>query len=119
MNDGFGDREKAFEAKYHVDQEVRFRVNARRVKLFGLWVADQLGLAGGGAEVYAKSLAVFDVDECGDDDIIGKVIADLAEKGIDITEGRIKIKLDKYSEEARRQIMQEVESGKQELSHEP
>ena len=49
----FSDREKAFEDKYKHDQELQFKVEARRNKLLGLWAAELMGLAGADAQAYA------------------------------------------------------------------
>ena len=51
---GMSDREKAFENKFAHDQELRFKAEARRNKLLGLWAAEKLGKAGAEAEAYAK-----------------------------------------------------------------
>ncbi|EKV27503.1 hypothetical protein C882_1349 [Caenispirillum salinarum AK4] len=112
MSDAFSEREKGFEAKFQHDQELEFKINARRDKLFGLWAAEAMGMAGGGAEAYARSVVAADLEEKGDDDIIRKVLRDLEQHDVDMTEGRLRIKLDKFHAEARRQMMAEIEQGK-------
>lgn len=119
MSDSLKEREKAFEAKYHLDQEVQFRVQARRNKLFGLWIADMLGMAGGGAETYAKEMVRVNLEEVGDADILRKAMADLDEQEVDMTEGRLKMHLEKLMAQARTEVMDEVSQGKQAISHEP
>ncbi len=111
MSDAFNEREKGFEAKFRLDQELEFKIDARRNKLFGLWAAEAMGMAGGGAEAYARSVVAADLEEKGDDDVIRKVFRDLQQHEVDITEGRLRIKLEKFHAEARRQIMSEIESG--------
>ena len=54
---GFDDREKGFEAKYRVDQELEFKINARRNRLLGAWAAELMGVTGEAAESYAKAVA--------------------------------------------------------------
>ena len=49
----FNDREKSFEKKFEKDQELQFKVNARRNKLLGLWAAGLMGKSGADAEAYA------------------------------------------------------------------
>ena len=66
----FEDREKAFEAKFAHDEELRFKVDARRDKLLGLWLADKMGKTGDDAESYAKEVVISDLKEAGDADII-------------------------------------------------
>ena len=71
---GFVEREKGFEAEFKRNQELAFRVTARRNRLFGLWAADRLGLtAGEAAESYAKSVVAADFEKPGDADVIAKV----------------------------------------------
>tara|TARA_R110002072_G_scaffold38778_3_gene112013 strand:+ start:7293 stop:7610 length:318 start_codon:yes stop_codon:yes gene_type:complete len=103
----FNDRQKAFEDKYHHDQELQFKVEIRRDKLFGLWVAEQLGLTGDEAEAYAKSVVVADLEEAGSDDVIRKVVADIQEKKLDISKHRLEKKLEEMFVAARDQIMSE------------
>ena len=69
----FDDREKAQEAKYAHDQEISFKANARRNKLLGLWVAEQLGLSGDAADAYAREVIESDFEEPGDEDVFRKV----------------------------------------------
>ena len=78
------DREKAFEAKFQKDQELQFKVNARRNKLLGLWAAEKMEMSGGDAEAYAKEVVAADFDEPGEDDVVRKVLADLEGKGLEI-----------------------------------
>jgi len=105
---GFDEREKAFENKFKRDQELQFKVKARRNKLLGLWVASKTGLAGDAAETYAKSMVAADFEKPGDDDIVQKVVQDLGAKGMTITEADVKRELDRLEAEAKRQIMEAV-----------
>ena len=54
--------EKGYEAKYKLDEERRFKVECRRNKLFGLWIAKHLGLSGDAALGYAKALVQFGLE---------------------------------------------------------
>lgn len=103
----FKEREEAFESKYRHDEELRFRTLARRDKLFGLWVAEQLGLEGEEAQGYARTVIQASLKMPGDDDLISKVKADLEEGGVEISEHRLHKRLDHAFEEAKRQIMNE------------
>ncbi|MGH6619575.1 MAG: DUF1476 domain-containing protein, partial [Alphaproteobacteria bacterium] len=82
----FKDREKGFEAKFKKDQELQFKVTARRNRLLGLWAAGKLGMDGEAAAAYAKEVVVSDFDEPGDKDVLRKIIKDLTNKGIAATE---------------------------------
>ena len=103
----FNDREKAFEDKYKHDQELQFRVEVRRNKLLGLWVAELLGLSGADAEAYAKEVVKADFEEPGDADVIRKIQGDAAPKNIDLSEHRIRKKMDELTAVAKEQIMTE------------
>jgi hypothetical protein len=100
----FDEREKGFEAKYKHDQELQFKVIARRNKLLGLWVAAKLGIGGPAAEAYAKEVVAADLEKPGDDDVIDKVMKDLGAKGIAATAAEIHKQLDRLLSVAREQI---------------
>jgi hypothetical protein len=74
----FDDREKAFETKFAHDEEMKFRANARRMKLLGLWAAELLGKTGEEAAAYAISVVKADFEEPGHEDVVRKVAVDLA-----------------------------------------
>jgi hypothetical protein len=76
----FDDRENAFEAKFAHDSEMQFRAEARRNKLVGLWAAGLMGKAGDAAAAYAMEVVSADFEEAGDEDVVRKVVADLAGK---------------------------------------
>lgn len=108
MSNIFDDREKQFEAKYKHDQELRFKVTVRRNKLLGLWVAKEFGLKGAEADAYAKSVVEADFEKAGDEDVVGKVLADFKSRNIEISVHRLRKHFDECFEEARKQIMTEV-----------
>ena len=101
----FSDREKAFEDKYKHDQELQFKVEVRRNKLLGIWVAEMIGLEGADAEAYAKEVVASDFEEPGDDDVVRKVMGDLEAKGQEMTEHRLRKKMDELLLEAKQQVM--------------
>lgn len=103
----FKDREKAFEDKYKHDQDLQFKVEVRRNKLLGLWAAELLGLQGDAAAAYAKEVVAADFDEPGDADLVRKVLADLTAKSVDMSEHRLRKKMDELRAEAKHQIMNE------------
>jgi hypothetical protein len=106
-NGGFNDREKGFEAKYQHDQEIQFKITARRNKLLGLWAAEQMGLAGADADAYAKEVVVADFEEAGDDDVLRKVLGDLTDKGVGLDEKAVRKEMDSLMATAREQIIAE------------
>ena len=103
----FDKREKVFEDKYKHDQELQFKVEVRRNKLLGLWVAELLGLSGADAEAYAKEVVKADFEEPGDADLIRKIQGDAAPKDLDLSEHRIRKKMDELTAVAKEQVMTE------------
>ena len=74
------DRGDAYERKFAHDAELKFKAEARRNKLLGLWAADILGKSGADADEYAKEVVRSDFEEAGDEDVFRKVRGDLPEK---------------------------------------
>jgi hypothetical protein len=104
----FDDREKGFETKYQRDQEFQFKVTARRNKLLGLWMAEKLGLAGAEADSYAKDVVVADFQKPGDHDVVEKVMADVAAKGLDVAEKDVRREMARLLDVAREQLAKEA-----------
>lgn len=102
----FDEREKAFENKFAHDAELQFKVAARRNKLLGLWLAEKLGEAD--AEAYARTVVIADLEETGDEDVIRKVMADIAKSSQTIGEADVRKKLSELEAVAKDQIMKEV-----------
>ncbi len=103
----FDKREKSFEAKYAHDQETLFKIGARRNKLLGLWMAEQLGLDGADADAYAKQVIASDFEKPGDEDVFEKVWADVQGKGLNLTEEQVRQQMQDLLETARAQITAE------------
>ncbi len=102
----FDSREQAFENRFAHDAELQFNVSARRNRLLGLWAAEKLGLTGAAANDYAATIVAADLEEAGFEDVIRKLVADLA--GAGVTEEAIRAALDEKAAEARRQIMEKM-----------
>jgi hypothetical protein len=102
----FDEREKNFEARFKYDQELQFKVTARRNRLLGLWAAGRMGLSGDAANAYAKEVVEAEFAG-GDRHVIDKIIADLGAKGHPVTEAQVKFELDHLAEQAKQQLMQE------------
>ena len=103
----FDDRERAFEAKFARDEEMQFRIIARRNRLLGEWAARLMGLNQAEAESYAKDVIRADFEEAGDDDVVRKVLGDLTSAGVDADESQIREALGHKTVEARRQIIEQ------------
>lgn len=104
----FDEREKAFEAKFRLDQELAFKVNARKDKILGRWAAKQLGLEGEALENYAKSVVEADFEEPGDADVVRKIMKDFKAKNINISEEHLHKEMEHALIEAKRQVAAEV-----------
>ena len=104
----FNEREKAFEKKYEHDQDLKFKVNARRNKLLGLWAAGLLGKTGADAEAYAKDVVLADYEKPGDSDVIEKLVKDLAAAGKPMEDHSIRKQAERLAEAAKEQIMKET-----------
>lgn len=102
----FDDRQKAFENMYARDQELQFKVTARRNRLLGLWAASKMGLTQEEADAYAKEVVRADFEEAGDEDVIRKVMGDLTSAGVDIDDGTVRETLEHKLVEARRQFIE-------------
>jgi hypothetical protein len=100
----FDKREEGFEKKFALDEEQKFKAEARRDKLLGLWVAEKLGLSVDAASDYAKTVVAADFEEAGDADVVRKVMGDLIAKGIAITEPQIRVKMDELIAQAIAQV---------------
>ncbi|HEU5481563.1 MAG TPA: DUF1476 domain-containing protein [Sphingomicrobium sp.] len=103
----FDDRERAFESKFAHDEQMNFRIVARRNRLLGEWAARKLGLSEEETASYAKDVVRADFEEAGDEDVVRKVLGDLIAGGIDVDDTEIREALSHKLVEARRQIIQE------------
>jgi hypothetical protein len=103
----FEDREKDFEARFKHDEELRFKVTARRNRLAGLWAAERMGLNGAAAEDYAKTIVAAEFDKGGDRNVGEKLVADLAAAGQAVTAAQVQFELDHFAERAKEQVMNE------------
>jgi hypothetical protein len=103
----FDDRERTEETRFKHDQELQFKARNRGNRIFGMWIAEKLGLSGEAADSYAKDVVMADFQSPGDDDIFTKVKADLAAKSIDISRHLLEKRLLECREIAKQQILHE------------
>jgi hypothetical protein len=101
------DRRDAFEKKFAHDENLRFRVEARACRLFGIWMAGQLGLAGDAVEAYAKEVIGSNLEEKGFNDVKRKVKADMQAKNVAISDHVLDRQLETFMDEAKKQIIAE------------
>jgi hypothetical protein len=100
----FDKRQEGFERKFALDEEQRFKAMARRNKLLGLWAAEKLGLSGGEADDYAKSVVRADFEEAGDEDVFRKIRADLDAKSVAQSDHQIRRTMEEMMQMAVDQI---------------
>jgi hypothetical protein len=93
MSDAFQDRENTFEKQFAHDEDLRFKAIARRNKAVALWVAETKGLSQTEAEKYATEFVGAQVGKS-DDDVAAAFKADLARSGIDLSDHRLRKKMD-------------------------
>ncbi|MBM3483981.1 MAG: DUF1476 domain-containing protein [Alphaproteobacteria bacterium] len=103
----FDKRKKEEEAKYKRDEDLKFKVTARRNKLLGLWAAEQMKITGADAEAYAKQVVAADFEKPGDSDVVEKVLKDMSAKGVSIDEHRLRKEMTRLMDLARQQVMEE------------
>ena len=108
MSGTFDKREKGFEAKWAHDEELRFKVFARRNKLLGLWAAAEMGVSGHAAEAYAKDVIAAEFEKAGDEDVFAKVRRDFDGKGVALSDHMIRHKMEEFLDVAKHQIQAEL-----------
>jgi hypothetical protein len=101
-------RSDAFEGKFAHDEELKFRIEARRNRLLGLWAAKLLGLPEAEHDVYARSIIAADLAEPGEEDVFRKLRADFTANGVDIADSTIRTAMD----EARLQAFRQLDSSR-------
>jgi hypothetical protein len=100
----FDKREEGFERKFALDEEMRFRAEARRNKQLGLWAAEKLGLSGAAAEAYAKDVVAADIAKVGEEDVFAKIRADFDAKKVAQSDHQIRRTMDELMQKAVLQI---------------
>jgi len=103
----FDDRENKFEKAFAHDESLRFKAEARRNKLLGLWAAGLLGKEGADAEAYAKEVIVADLEEAGDEDVFRKIRADFDAANVEQSDHQIRRNMNECMAEAIAQIKNE------------
>ena len=103
----FDKRKDAFESKFARDAELRFKAEARRNKLLGLWAAGQMGKAGGDADAYAKTVVASDFEEAGDEDVFRKIRSDFDAAGVKQSDHQIRRQMEDLMQTAVDQIENE------------
>ncbi|MBL6933224.1 MAG: DUF1476 domain-containing protein [Rhodospirillales bacterium] len=93
MNDSFKKRGTSEEAKFKHDNEMQFKIDARRDKMLGLWAAEKLGLSGDEIQTFAKKVVVADLEEAGYEDVVRMVSQSFRDGGVDISDDEIRAEI--------------------------
>jgi hypothetical protein len=101
----FDNREEAFEKRFAVDEELAFKALARRNKLLGLWLAQLLGHSGADADSYAGALVADQVGIADADNLFKTIQGSLAEAGVEMSDNRIRRRMEEAMSQARTEIM--------------
>ena len=86
----FNEREKSFEKKFAMDEELKFKAESRRNRLLAQWAAEKLGLSGAAVDDYVKAVRKADLAEKGDDDVFRKIRKDLEDKGVRVPDAELR-----------------------------
>jgi hypothetical protein len=86
----FDDREKSYEKKFAMDEELKFKSEQRRNKLLAEWAAEKLGITGPGVDDYVKAVRKADLASKGDEDVFQKVRKDFDEKGVAVPDAELR-----------------------------
>ena len=100
----FKDREKSFEKKFVMDEELKFKAESRRNRLLGQWAAAKLGLSGAEVDDYVKAVRKADLAQKGDEDVFQKIKKDLADKGLSVPDSEVRKAMDDFLADASQQI---------------
>ena len=106
----FNDREKSFEKKFAMDEELKFKAEARRNRLLGQWAAGKLGLSGTAVDDYVKAVRKADLAQKGDDDVFQKVKNDLKDKGVSVTDSELRQAMNEFLAAAVQQLQAEAKA---------
>ena len=103
----FNDREKSFEKKFAMDEELKFKAESRRNRLLGQWAAAKLGLSGAALDDYVKAVRKADLAQKGDDDVFQKIKKDLKDKGVSVADSELRKAMDDFLASAVQQLHEE------------
>ncbi len=107
MEDSFRKRGKGYEAKYKLEEEMRFKAESRRNKLLALWIAERLGMTSAETETYIQEVVHSDLEEPGIDDVVRKVVKDCEDRNVPIAEPELRAEIERLYAVALKQIGEE------------
>ena len=95
MSEQFTDREKGFEKKFAIDEELQFKIQARSNKYIAEFVIEKLGKADEEKQKYIQEIIKVDMEEAGTEDVFRKIKKDFAEASISIEDKEIRDQMEK------------------------
>ena len=104
----FDDREKSYEKKFAMDEELKFKAEARRNRLLAQWAGGKLGLSGAAIDDYVKAVRKADLAEKGDEDVFRKVKKDFQDKGVSVADSELRKAMTDFLAAAMQQIADEA-----------
>jgi hypothetical protein len=107
----FDEREKSFEKRFALDEELKFRAEARRNRLIAQWAAGKMGLTGAEVDEYVKAVRKADLAEKGDEDVFRKLKKDLSDKGVSVADGELRKALADFLHTAVQQLEAEAKGA--------
>ncbi|MGH6814377.1 MAG: DUF1476 domain-containing protein [Hyphomicrobiaceae bacterium] len=105
----FDERKNAYEKKFALDQDFKFKAEARRTKFVAEWAAGKLKLTGQAVQEYIKAARKADLAQKGDDDLFAKIRADFDAKGVKVSDRAIRKAMADFLAKA----VEQLESSKQ------
>ena len=99
------ERKKGFEGKFIRDQDLEFKILARRNKYLGVWAAERLRITGDAVELYCKEVIKADMEEAGDMDVFRKVRVDFDEKNVAVSDEDLRQYMDQFLLQAKEEII--------------
>ena len=101
----FNEREKSFEKKFVRDEELQFKVNAKRNKYLGEWAAEKLGKSSTDKDAYVQEVIKSDFTEPGDEDVFRKIQGDFKKASISISDSEIREQMSSLLERAKKEFL--------------
>ncbi|MCB2081506.1 MAG: DUF1476 domain-containing protein [Hyphomicrobiales bacterium] len=103
----FDDREKALENRFFRDQELEFKVVAKRRKFLGMWAAERMHKTEEETLKYALDIVRLGIEDSSEGAVVNRILADMQAAGLNITEAEVREKMDDLEMKARKQIAEE------------
>jgi len=106
-SDAFSEREKGFESKFKLDQELKFKATSRGNRKLAQWLGERFGMSEAERDAYGKDLILADMDRPGPEDLIAKVMKDIAARKAGISEHDVRRELKRCQDAALLEVINE------------